>query len=115
MKIVYSKLIPLKGYTAMTIYPFIFVRKDRKEYFTEVANTHESIHALQQIEILWIFFFLWYLLEWLVKIPFCKFNPSFAYRSISFEQEAYYNQYDKEYLQDRRHYCWMKFVFRILK
>jgi hypothetical protein len=38
-------------------------------------------------EMLYIPFYLWYGVEWLVKL-FCKGN---AYRNISFEREAYDN------------------------
>ena len=34
MEIIYDKNIPLKGFKAMTIWPFIFVRSDMKGYFT---------------------------------------------------------------------------------
>ena len=34
-----------------------------------------------------------------------------AYRSISLEQEAFYHQYDYDYLNNRKRYNWIKYIF----
>ena len=51
----FSNLILARGFAAVTVWPFIFVR-------TEVTVnrqllTHERIHGRQQLEILWLPFF----------------------------------------------------------
>ena len=57
-------------------------------------------------EMLYVFFYIWYLIEWLVNLCIYKsFNK--AYRNISFENEAYKYMYDKDYLKNRKHYRWL--------
>ena len=51
-------------------------------------------------EMLYVFFYLWYLIEWLIRLCM-KGN---AYRNISFEREAYANDKDMEYLRNRKLY-----------
>ena len=56
-------------------------------------------------EMLYIFFYLWYLVEWLVKL--FRYGRN-AYENISFEREAYTYQYDYSYLEKRKKYHWIK-------
>jgi len=102
MKIVYNNIIPFDGYKAITIWPFIFVRKGVE--LNEVDINHEEIHGKQQVEMLVIPFFVWYLLEWAVKLVFGKGN---AYHRISFEREAFENEKDMNYLEKRRAFAWL--------
>ena len=113
LKKVLSSIIPFKGYLAMTIYPWVFIRKDIAQKYTPTANRHETTHAYQQLECLWVLFFIWYLIEWFIKIPICFFVGKDAYKSISFEQEAYYTQGNVEYNKNRKHYAWIKYIFRL--
>lgn len=113
MKKIYSKHIPRKGFTAMTIWPYIIVRSDRKEKFTAKTERHETTHALQQKEMLLIFFFAMYGLEWVLKLPFCKFDAERAYYSISFEQEAYEHEAEFGYNNVRKHYAFIKYIFTL--
>ena len=137
LKRVYSNIIPFKGYIALTLYPFVFIRNDKRQKYTPTTNRHELIHAYQQIEttilgafISLLFYLLggeWfsliylglyfeiYLLEWLIKLVLCKFDTTKVYRSISFEQEAYANQGKVNYNKERRHYAWAKYVFKLKK
>lgn len=98
--VVYNKLIPFKGYVAMTVFPFIFVRKAYKPIGKRTIN-HESIHLKQQIELLVLPFFLWYGVEWIVRLIQYK-SLKKAYRNISFEREAYNNEGDEGYLDGIR-------------
>lgn len=98
MKIVRNSIIPFKGYKAITIWPFIFVREECS--FDEVDLNHENIHGKQQLELLIIFFYLIYLVEWIIK----------EYRNISFEREAYSNEENLDYLKTRKHYAWLKMM-----
>lgn len=135
LKKIYSEIFPLKGFTALTIFPSVFVRKDRAEKFTAKVERHETTHALQQIELtivglilatislifgygwwslLFLPLFFWiYGLEWLIKLPFCKFDTLRAYMSISTEQEAYEHQDEFGYNNVRKHFAFLKFLFTI--
>jgi len=113
LKKIYTAHFPKEGFTALTIWPFIFVRKDQKEKFGKKAERHETTHALQQIEMLWIFFLILYCLEWILKLPFCKFDTNRAYMSISFEQEAYEHQDEVGYNNVRRNYAFRKYLFTL--
>ena len=108
MKIIVNKIIPFKGYTAMTIYPFIFVKKE----INNVVYNHECIHGEQQKELLIVFFLLLYILEYIIKL-LISFNHDKAYKSISFEQEAYNFEKDLNYISKRKRYCWVKYLFKL--
>lgn len=110
MKIVYNKLLPFKGYKAMTLWPFMLVRKDM--VMTEADLNHEQIHGEQQKELLVVLFYLWYVVEYVVKL-IVTWSHKKAYRSISFEQEAYRFENDLDYRRRRRRYYWMRFVFTV--
>ena len=95
MKVIYNNIIPFKGYKAITLWPFIFARKP----LNEIDINHEEIHGKQQLELLVIFFYIIYIIEWIFK----------KYRNISFEKEAYANEENLDYLKTRKHYAmWRK-------
>lgn len=108
MWIVRNKYIPLKSYKAMSVWPFIFVRKEAQ--MDDATLTHERIHGEQQKELLIAGFLLWYGLEWLVRLIICR-NAHKAYKMIGFEQEAYLNEQDRHYVDSRKRYAWMKYIF----
>ena len=112
---IYSKHFPPSGYTALTFCPWVFIREKMKESYTDKVDRHETTHALQQIETLWIFFLIIYGLEYIIKLPFCRFDHSRTYHSISFEQEAYMWQSNFYYNKIRPHYAWKDFVFKLYK
>lgn len=73
---------------------------------------HESIHSMQQREMLYVFFYVWYLAEWLIRVLFTKHRFSKdAYRNISFEREAYKYDAQSDYISSRKHYHWIHFLF----
>ena len=47
-----NPFIPMSGYTAMTVWPFVFVRTGLAHRYSKVADRHENIHARQQVEML---------------------------------------------------------------
>ena len=107
MRIIRNSILPFKGYKAMNFFGICLARKDA--YLTEVDIIHESIHTEQMKETLYIFFYLWYGIEWLIKlIKYCDTYK--AYRNIGFEKEAYIHQYDPTYLYDRVRYTWYKWI-----
>lgn len=136
MKIVYNYIIPLKGYVAMCVFPFIFVRKDA-QHLTVTEMNHEEIHCAQQKEthitalfllvvlrlVTGLFSWWWVLvfplvyfavygLEYVVRWILYGFNHEEAYRNISFEQEAYLMQSHLTYPKNRRHFFSWRFLFK---
>lgn len=105
MKIIYNKVLPFKGFLAINLFGVLFVRSELKNKVTEQTINHESIHTAQMKELLWVFFYLLYVLEWLYRLIF---HTKTAYRGISFEREAYDNQDNLEYLASRKPYAMWK-------
>lgn len=93
-----------KWVSGICIAPFGIYLKVQLITNAEVIN-HESIHWKQQVEMLIIFFYIWYLVEWLIKL--IKYGRE-AYLEISFEREAHKNDADPNYLKTRKHYTWIK-------
>ena len=112
LKRVYCKHFPFAGYKAFTLCPWVFIREKAKQRYTPTCHRHETTHALQQIETLWVLFFIIYGLEYVIKLC-CCFNTDKAYRSVSFEQEAYATQGKVDYNDNRKHYAWIKYVFTL--
>lgn len=107
MKIIYNNILPIKGFKAINLFGVIFVRKGLR--FTPTDAIHEGIHTKQMVEMLFIFFYLWYVLEWLIKCIIYK-NPIIAYKNISFEREAYCNQNNFNYFKERNFYTWRFYI-----
>lgn len=104
-KIITGWILPIKGYAATTIYPFIFVRKD----LSQKSLRHEKIHLIQQVEMLLIFFYLAYGLNYIINL-FVYDSRKEAYRNICFEREANNNEKDPNYLTTRKPFSWIKFI-----
>lgn len=132
--IIYNNLIPLKGYTAITLWPLIFARKSAKPLKVHEEN-HERIHLRQQLEVLvasaavlavvicvagwswwWMLaslavYYAGYGIDYAVRRILYRSHGK-AYRNIAAEQEAYLNQYDRAYLRQRRPFTWVKYLTR---
>ena len=111
MIIIRNNIIPFAGYSAINLFGILFVRKDAN--ITDIMIRHESIHTKQMVEMLWIFFYLWYVIERFIKS--FKYGDETggdggAYRNISFEREAYDNEDDETYLDNRKHYSWWYYL-----
>lgn len=104
MKIIRNNIIPFKGFAAINLFGILFVRKEAN--ITEQMINHESIHTAQMKEMLYVPFYLWYIVEWIIRL-FMKGN---AYRNISFEKEAYANEDNLNYLQDRECFKWIDYL-----
>ena len=104
MKIVYNNFIPFRGYAAINLFGVVFARKG--VMITDRTINHESIHTKQMKETGYIIFYVWYLVEWIIRL----FMPGNAYRNISFEREAYANEKDKDYLNNRKFFSWIKYL-----
>lgn len=104
MKIIYNRFIPFKGFLAINFFGIMFVRGTWRDLTVQVLN-HEKIHTTQMRELGYIFFYVLYLLEWLYRLT----RKGNAYRSISFEREAYENDNNPQYLQTRKRWAmWRK-------
>ena len=103
MKVIYNNVIPFKGFKAINIFGFCFIRSGCK--MSEKDLNHERIHTAQMKEMLYVGFYLWYFVEWIVKLFIYGKN---SYRHISFEVEAYDNEDNPDYLKDRLVFGWWK-------
>ena len=102
MKIIRNNIIPFKKFSAINLFGVLFVRGNA--IIDKKILNHEKIHTAQIKEMLYIFFYVWYVIEWLIRLP--KGN---AYRNISFEREAYANANNLTYLETRRWFAFMKY------
>lgn len=107
--IIRNKLIPFKGYCAINLFGIIFARKGAK--VSKATINHEGIHTAQMKEMLFVFFYLWYIVEYLIRL-IIYWNHSRAYTLISFEQEAYDHERESNYLKQRDHYSWWQYLVR---
>lgn len=110
MKVIYNKILPLKGYAAMNVFGVILARKECKP-LSEKTITHETIHTKQMKPMLYVFFYLWYGIEWIIRLIQYG-NTKQAYYNISFEREAYANDSNKDYPNTRKHFGWWKYLYR---
>ena len=104
MRIIRARHFPPKGFKAINLFGIVIARKDVK--LTAEDIRHEEIHTRQMREMLYIPFYIWYLMEWLYRLVF-EIN---AYRSISFEREAYEHEDEPGYLESRRPYAWRHYL-----
>lgn len=106
--ILVSKFLVPNGYTGLTLFPFIFLKYEflRKN---EILINHEKIHLRQQLEMLVVFFYLFYGIEFVARLFQYK-NWYNAYKNISFEREAYLNENDLNYLQNRRFWRFITYL-----
>lgn len=113
-KIIYNdkllnKLGILMRIDGITIYPFVVVREDYLDEYGDILLNHELIHIEQQKELYLLGFYILYITYYLYNlIKYCNHNK--AYMNIPFEQEAYDNQLNLEYINNRRQHNWSTYV-----
>ncbi|WP_288735169.1 hypothetical protein [uncultured Phocaeicola sp.] len=107
MKIIRNNTIPFKGFAAVNLFGVLFIRGDT--VVTSRMINHETVHTAQMREMLYVSFYLWYFVEWLVRlVQYRDFNK--AYRNISFEREAYAGEGNALYLSRRKRYAWTGYL-----
>lgn len=106
--ILVSKYLVPKGYTGISIFPFVFLKMKALKSNKTLIN-HEKIHLRQQLEFLVVPFYIWYGLEFLARLVEYK-NWHQAYRNISFEREAYAKEHDFKYLKHRKFWGFTKYL-----
>ncbi|MBK7966723.1 MAG: hypothetical protein IPK10_16640 [Bacteroidetes bacterium] len=95
--------LPASG---MALFPFIVLRKKDLPHSPQLLN-HERIHLTQQLELLVLPFYIWYFIEYLF-FRLKGYTHHAAYRSISFEKEAYQHEDDLNYLSIRRRWAFLR-------
>ena len=84
MILIFKYIIP-SNYCGLAIYPFIFLNS-KHLLPNKIVLNHEKIHLQQQKELLWIFFFAWYLIEYLTRLMQFKDHHK-AYKNISLKKK----------------------------
>lgn len=100
--------LPFLRYNGMAMYPFIFIRKADYKKDAVLVN-HECIHHRQQLELLIIPFYVFYLLHYVINL-FLFRNHDKAYRGIIFEKEAYANEKNSGYLSQRKRWNFITYL-----
>lgn len=108
MKIVVNNIIPFPGYKAINLFGVLFVRKNAK--IDNITLNHEAIHTAQMKELLYIFFYLFYVIDWLIGLVVYWFDTKRAYKEICFEKEAYQNEGNINYLKSRKPFAFIKYL-----
>jgi len=108
MFLIVSKYLIPKGFRGLTLFPFVIIR-DGLDKENKVLLNHEKIHIRQQLELLVLPFFVFYMVEYFFRwIQFRDKNK--AYRNISFEREAYANEADFSYLKNRSFWKFRNYI-----
>lgn len=129
MIIITNKFIPFGDYETINLFGVLFT----KGYVCMKERNHEKIHTEQikecsvlsfviigllccilNLSIFWILlspitFYVLYFLEYFI-IRFFHKKQINAYYDISFEEEAYANEDDFNYIKDRCPFSWIKYV-----
>lgn len=95
-----------KGY-CLNLFGTLWSRETN--WIDKYVINHERIHDAQQKELLYIPFYLFYIIEWLIRLIKYK-NSNRAYKNISFEREAYKYGNDLTYLKNRKPYSWITLI-----
>ena len=99
-----SKIAPIDVW-AFSAGPFVVCRGE----LSEKTKTHETIHFLQQLEMLFVLQWILYGLFYVIG-RFTKGSWKAAYYGNPFEVEAYANDLDSDYLEERKFWAWTGYV-----
>lgn len=124
-----QRFLPVKGYKAVFFAGILFVRKEVK--MIDKDMNHEKIHSHQFAEMSiigliisspfavsnwWallfgiLLFYVWYGVEFVIRLIKIR-NRHVAYKSISFEREAYQNDDNLQYLEKRKKFAFIKYLW----
>ena len=94
------------GSLAITILFFLFYRDEK---LREDVRTHEYIHFRQQLELLFVGMWFIYIVNFLINL--LKYKEFYkSYKNVVFEKEAYSNDKDSNYLNNRKVFSWVKYL-----
>jgi hypothetical protein len=109
-------MLPYKIYTRKKIFNyytglsfFIFVWISRLDEDEVRLMRHETIHFWQQVEMFFIFHWMFYAFFYLLARARGQCHY-IAYRYNPFEIEAFNNDPDEEYLKKRRPFAWVTYL-----
>ena len=105
MRVIKTKHFPFNGYKAINLFGIIFTKGE----LSNKELNHEAIHTEQMKEMLYIFFYIWYGVEYLI-IRLFHIKQHDAYKDVSFEEEAHINDDNLNYISKRKHYTWTKYL-----
>jgi hypothetical protein len=128
------------GVAAITLFPFGIYFKKQSYLDNPRIRNHEKIHWKQQIEMFvagiiiaaltagilmlfsifswwmltlllfpFLFFYIEYAIEWFIKVIL---PPQGAYYDLSTEREAHEFDDNLSYLDIRKHFAWLKYIFK---
>ena len=97
-----------RNYVGLSFWPFIILKNNSLKTDMVLIN-HEKIHLKQQLELLILPFYLIYVSEWLFRsLWYLSFYR--GYQNISFEQEAYANEHNLNYANERKPFSFIKYL-----
>lgn len=77
---------------------------------SEETKRHETIHFQQQLEMLFVFFFAFYIFFWMLGLVVYR-DAEKAYKELPFEREARCHESSEKYLSERKRFSWVKHIF----
>jgi hypothetical protein len=106
--LIVNKYVLGKSFKGVSLWPFVILKNKNLKEDVNFIN-HEKIHLRQQIELLIIPFYIWYLAEYLLRLIHYK-DRFLAYKNISFEREAYSQEMKENYLHERKFWAFLHFM-----
>jgi hypothetical protein len=104
---IYTRKKIFNYYTGLSFFIFIWIYRLTDDEVKLVR--HEKIHFLQQLEMLFVFHWLFYSFFYLLSRS--KGHGHYtAYRNNPFELEAYSREADITYLKTRKHFAWIQYL-----
>ncbi|MFN4145671.1 MAG: hypothetical protein ACK4GN_07590, partial [Runella sp.] len=98
--------IPFLWVGGLALFPFVFCHTAHP---SKRLLNHERIHLRQQIELGLVLFYVWYVLEFVLRY-FIYRKAHRAYRNICFEREAYANDQNLNYLSHRKWWSFWRYL-----
>lgn len=130
--IVAKILLCMSSCHTITIGPFV-LSKRTEDKITPTIRNHEFIHRSQWMEMTvvsmtiislcmilteisqwWallslVTFYIWYGVEYVIRLIICN-DTDKAYKSVSFEREAYENEDNSDYQDEKEYFSWIKYL-----
>jgi hypothetical protein len=101
-------VVPFLKVSGMAVFPFILVKHQDLKSDDQLIR-HETIHLIQELELLIVPFYGLYLANYLINRIRYRDHEK-AYMNIVFEREAYAHEADHTYLKHRKIWGWLKFI-----
>ena len=100
MKIIYNKFIPFNGFSAINLFGILFARNGVK--ISKERINHELIHTAQMKELYYVLFYIIYI----------YYYSMYGYKDNPFEREAYLNQSNDDYLNERIKFSYKNYFIK---